>query len=274
MHGGYQQGLLTTPHLIWAGRTNGYLPRCESLTDKACPAFLSFRPRIRSAAILPPHALPEYPPAFLPACGDCRFREWAQGRSPAPEFSVRVGAIRAHSHCAGPAAKTHPHAVQADGRDLQILFQSASFICFLLNVQPVGQLQVNRTEARCKGVFGKLVVVVHRVKVRQGGKAPLQARVDAQIAALVAVLHQGRPEQAPAEGNVDARGHQPDVCVGIRVGEPRPSPGCAKPFRSSGCSGSHNRRCLPAMKLTQACPARSSPGSSAAWRHRAARPAA
>lgn len=69
---------------------------------------------------------------------------------------------------AGPAAKAHPHAVQADGRDLQILFQSACFSCFLLNVQPVCQLQVNRTEARCKGIFGKLVVVVHRVKVRQG----------------------------------------------------------------------------------------------------------
>lgn len=87
-------------------------------------------------------------------------------------------------------AEAHAHAAQADGGDFEAVAEFALFHgddFLFLNIQPIRQLQVDGPEPGFK-VAGVIVVIIHQVQVRQRRKAPLQARVDPQVVALVTVL--------------------------------------------------------------------------------------
>ena len=62
-----------------------------------------------------------------------------------------------------------------------------------LNIQPIGQFQVDRPEPGSKTV-GMIIVIVYQVQIRQRCKTPLEARVDPQVISLITVLDQSGPE--------------------------------------------------------------------------------
>lgn len=87
-----------------------------------------------------------------------------------------------------------------------------------LYVKPVGDFEIDGTHFWTKGIY-IIVICVYQKQIGQGGKSPLQTGVDTKIIPLIAVLHQGGPEQGSGKRNFNPGHDQPDICRRVWVGK-------------------------------------------------------